>query len=183
MAIHRFICVLGIAALGLPVQGLAQGHPHEHGAARLDIAVEAGKLSLQLEAPLEALVGFERAPRTDAQRQRVDAAVARLKAADTLFEPDPASGCVLAKVELDSAVLELGPAAAPVKPAAPEDEHADLDASIEFRCKDTARLSFIDTRLFEAFAALQRIDVQVAAPKGQFKRSLKRPARRITLTR
>jgi hypothetical protein len=30
---------------------------------------------------------------------------------------------------------------------------------------------------------MQQIEVQVAAPKGQFKRTLKRPARRVALTR
>jgi Protein of unknown function (DUF2796) len=163
-------------ALALPLALHAQGH--EHGAARLDIALDAGSLTLQLEAPLESLFGFERAPRSAAERERVGAAIARLNAADTLWRPDPAGGCALAGVELTSAVLGLG--AAP--PGTPGD-HADLDANIVFRCRDAARVAYVDSQLFTAFAALQRIDVRVAAPAGQFRRTLKRPAARIVLTR
>lgn len=164
--------------LGAGGPAAAQGKAHEHGAARLDVAVEAGRLSLQLEAPLDSLFGFERAPRSDAERKRVDAGIARLKAADALFRPDPAAGCTLASVELRSAALKLGAPA-----ATPQGEHADLDAEIEFRCQDASKLAFIDTELFGAFANLQRIDVQAVTPKGQLKRTLKRPAARITLAR
>lgn len=157
----------------------AAGKAHEHGMARLDIAIDAGRLSLQLEVPLDSLFGFERAPRSDVERKRVEAGVARLNAADTLFRPDPAAGCVLADVELRAPVLGLGTAA----PGTAAGEHADLDGTIEFRCQDMARLGFIDIELFGAFANLKRLDVQAATPKGQLKRTLKRPATRITLNR
>ena len=179
MRFRPLLTLSGLLLLVLPLATQAQGKAHEHGAARLDVAVEAGKLSLQLEAPLDSLFGFERAPRTDVERKRVDAAVARLKAAESLFRPDSAGGCTLASVELASSVLELGRSA----PARGNSEHADLDAAIEFQCKDAARLGFIDSDLFVAFANLQRLDVQVATPKGQLKRTLKRPATRIALLR
>jgi Protein of unknown function (DUF2796) len=157
----------------------AAGHAHEHGVVKLDIAIEAGKLTVQMESPLDNLVGFERAPRTDAERQRVDAAVARLKAAATLFKIDPAAGCTLENVELVSAPLKLGQP----EPGAVDDGHADLDGDFEFSCKDGARASFIELGLFGAFSGMQRIDVQIAAPQGQFKRTLQRPASRIRLGR
>jgi Protein of unknown function (DUF2796) len=152
---------------------------HEHGAVKLDIAIEAGKVTLGMESPLDSLIGFERAPRTDAERQRVAAMVARLRAADTLFTFDAAAGCTLAGVELVSAPLKLGKA----EPQAAGDEHADLDGDFAFDCKDTGKLGFIDVGLFKAFAGMQRIDVQVATPKGQLKRTLTRPASRISLVR
>ena len=157
----------------------AQGHAHEHGVVKLDIAIEANKLSFQMESPLDNLVGFERAPRNDAERKRVDAAVAKLKAAGALFKIDPAAGCTLTNVELSSAPLKLGKAEA----SALEEGHADLDGDFEFTCKNAASASFIQLGLFDGFDAMQRIDVQIAAPQGQFKRTLRRPASRITLTR
>ena len=168
-----------LAALALAASMPAQGQAHEHGAARLDVAVEGNKLSLQLEAPLNSLFGFERAPRNATERLRVDTGVAALTSAIVLFQPDPAAGCTLDKVELNSAALALGKTTA----NAPPGEHADLDASITFSCKDTAQLGFIDLRLFYNFAPMQRIDVQIALPKGQLKRTLKRPASRITFAR
>ncbi|MFZ2649214.1 MAG: DUF2796 domain-containing protein [Burkholderiaceae bacterium] len=177
---------LVVAALSLllaqPLAAQAQARAHQHGVATIDVAIDAGTLSLRLEAPLEALFGFERAPRSDAERKAVQAVVARLNAADVLFRPDTAAGCTLERVELTSAVLKIGHVAA-TAPRGAEAEHADLESEVEFSCKQIAKLAGIDIGLFEAFAFLQRIDVQIATPKGQFKRSLKRPQRRIALLR
>ena len=176
--LHATLLAAGLAFAHAGVG--APGHAHEHGAVKLDIAVEPGKVSVQMESPLDNLVGFERAPRNDAERKKVDAAVARLKAADTLFKIDPAAGCTLANVELASAALKLG---TPDPAEKGEEGHADIDAEIEFTCTDSARAAFIDLALFSSFSGMQRIDVQVATPKGQAKRTLKRPASRITLAR
>lgn len=165
--------------LALPLFVLAQGKAHQHGVLALDIAVETRKLTLQMQSPLDNLVGFERAPRTDAERKRVEAALATLRAAQTLFVIDPAAHCRLSNVTIVSAALGLGAA----QPATAKDQHADIDASVEFECQDAARAAFIEVGLFDAFAEMKRIEVQVATPKGQLKHTLKRPARRVTLTR
>jgi hypothetical protein len=175
----RLGAALGLFMLAMPTVGWAQGKAHQHGLLRLDIAVEARKLSLQVESPLDNLVGFERAPRNEAERKRVDAALAKLKAGQALFSIDPAAQCILAKVELTSAALKLG---AP-EPASKSGEHADIDAVFEFDCQDAARAAFIDVGLFAAFVGMQQIDVQVATPTGQRKQTLKRPAQRVALTR
>ena len=57
-----------------------------------------------------------------------------------------------------------------------------IDGSFEFECVDAAKARYVDVGLFE-FARLQRLEVQLATPVGQFKRDLKRPASRITLTK
>ena len=163
----------------MPALSFAQSQAHQHGVLKLDIAVEARKLSLQMQSPLDNLVGFERAPRNEAERSRVDAALAKLKAGQTLFTIDPAAQCSLARVELTSGVLKLGPAA----PAGKTSEHADIDAVFDFDCQDAARATFVDVALFDAFAGMKQIDVQVATPTGQRKQTLKRPAKRVTLTR
>ena len=79
--------------LAAPLGALAAGHAHVHGVAKMDIAVEPKTIVVHLETPLDNLVGFERAPRTDSERQRADEAVARLRAGDELFKFDP--GCRL----------------------------------------------------------------------------------------
>lgn len=174
-AAHAVLCASLLVALPL---SHAAGNAHQHGVAKLDIAVEATKLTIQLESPLDNLLGFERAPRTDAERKLADAAVAKLRAAASMFKIDPAAQCKLANVELSSSALKLG------KPN-PEEEkagHADIDGSFEFECLDAAKAAYIDVGLFE-FSHLQRLEVQVATPKGQFKRNLKRPAKRIVLAK
>lgn len=165
-----------LAVCAAPILACAAGKAHVHGTARLDIAVEAKKITVQLESPLDNLLGYERAPRTDAERRQADALVARLKAAGTMFRIDPAAHCALAHVELASSALKLG------QPDPSEEGHADIDGSFEFDCTDATQAAFIDVGLFE-FARLQRIAVQVAAPRGQFKRDLQRPATRISLAK
>ena len=163
--------------LALSLAGPAwAGKAHEHGAARLDVALDGTTLTLALDTPLDGLLGFERAPRSDAERRAAEKAVATLRAADQLFAIDPAAGCALASVTLESAALKLGSA-----PAASADGHGDLEGEFVFRCR--AAPAFVDAGLFQAFARLSRIDVQVAAPKGQHKQVLKRPAQRIDLLR
>src|SRR5512144_2661724 len=93
---------MAIGALLLATSAIADG-PHEHGVVRLDVAVEPGRVTLLMESPLANLIGFERAPRTDAERQRVDAALAALNAAVTLIKIDPAAGCVPGAVVLNAA--------------------------------------------------------------------------------
>jgi hypothetical protein len=161
--------------LAAPLVALAQGHAHVHGVAKMDIAVEAKKITVSLETPLDNLVGFERAPRTDSERQRVDDAIARLRAGDAMFKFDPAAGCRMARVELRSAVLKLGKAE-----AAPKDGHAELEGEWEFDCADATLARHLDVGLF-AFNPLKQLQVQLALPKAQLKRELKRPNQRIVL--
>ena len=165
-----------LALLAVPVGAAAQ-HAHEHGRLRLAIAIDGEQLSIALEAPLDSLVGFERAPRTDAERRSAAAALARLRDAAALFTPDAAARCAAQPVELDAGLLAPGAAAAPAQ------EHADIDANYSFRCSQPAQLRALQTTLLEAFPRATRIDVQVAGPRGQRKATLQRPARTIELGR
>lgn len=177
------VCALALAA-ALPVAAHQHAHAHApaqahtHGQLTLDVAIDAQTITLAVAAPLDSFLGFERAPRTDAERQRVADMVARLKAADQLFQPDAAAGCKLARVDLASAALGLG-AAQGTDPG----EHADIDVDIVFRCAKAADARFIDVKLFDAYPRLRSIEAQVAAPTGQFKRSLRPGAARLGLTR
>jgi hypothetical protein len=153
------------------------GRAHEHGVARLDVGVEADRVSLLLEVPLDSLLGFEREPRTDAERAQAAATLAKLRDAGALFRIDPAAHCKPGRVDLRSAALGLGDAA----PA--NDGHADLDATFDFSCKDGNKSGFVEVHLFEAFPRLQRLDVQTATRRGQMKATLVRPVTRLPLAR
>ena len=144
------------------------------------MAIEGNKLTIAMEAPLDNLLGFERAPRTDAERKAAAEVLARLRSptqGKALFSADAAAQCTLSKAEVNAPVIEPG-----AKPAT-KDEHADLDASYEFSCAQPAELRSLDVGLFDAYKRLQRIDVQVAGAKSQSKVTLKRPARSVKLVR
>ncbi|MBI5719478.1 MAG: DUF2796 domain-containing protein [Burkholderiales bacterium] len=193
-----FAAGLAATALWAGTSAACAGKAHEHGVARLDIGVEAGLITLSLDVPLEGLVGFERAPRTDAERAAVTAALARLQEADKLVRIDSAAGCGAGKVELVAPVWGVGgasPAAAaapsgsapPAKPAdggvPAKDGHGDLEATYEFRCSNAPRANQVELGLFEAFARLKRIEVQAVMPRGQMKVVLRRPQTRVGLAR
>lgn len=175
------LCGLALqaGAHGPAPQGQAPLHAHVHGQATLDVAVDARSLQLQFSAPLDSLLGFERAPRTAAERQQVQALEQRLRAVDQLLRPDPAAGCSLTKVELQAPVLGLGQAEEHPHHGHGGEDHADLDLQAVFQCRDTARLQALDVQLFAAFAWLQQVEVQIAAPQGQFQRRLSRQAPRL----
>ncbi len=163
--------------LAAAVATAAAARPHEHGVAQLDVAVEAGRVTVVLDVPLESLLGFEHAPRGDAEKAAVDAALARLNAPAALFRIDPAAQCRPTRTELRSGALSLGDA------AAAKDGHDDLEASWEFTCQDGFKAGFVETGLFDAFARLQRVDVQAVTRKGQMKATLRRPVGRLPLAR
>lgn len=181
-----------LPALLLPLASLAmaqQQHAHTHGRLALDVAIDSPAITLTMEAPLDNFLGFERAPRTDAERKSVAAMIARLNAADTLFIPDSRAECHLSKVTLESAVLGLGDNAksdtvptqgTAAKGRPTQDEHADIDVSIVFACAKAALARQIDVKLFDAFKGTKNIDAQVASDQGQFKRSLNKAASRLT---
>jgi len=167
------LATLILAAAGAGAAYAAK--PHEHGVVKLDVAVEGDKLTVALEAPLDNLLGFERAPRTEAERKAASEVMARLRAPAGLFAADAAAQCALAKTDVQAPVLE-GSAKA-------KDGHADLDATYEFKCAQPAQLRALDVGLFEAYKRIQRIDVQVAGPQGQSKTTLRRPARSVKLVK
>lgn len=161
-------------ALLAPHAAAQEQHAHVHGLLKLDVAVDGPTLTLAIDSPLDNIVGFERAPNNPAEKKQVEQALARLRAADTLFQIDPAAGCKIAQIDLDAPLLGLGSVQA--KGAA---GHADLEGRFTFRCNDAARVRYIDIALFTAFRNLRQIDAQIAAPQGQFQRTLKRPNARL----
>jgi hypothetical protein len=169
------------------------GKAHEHGVVRLDVSIEGPQLSIAMTAASDNWLGFERAPRTDAERKAAAEVLTRLRNPSQgapLFAPNAQAQCQLAQAEVSAPVLEPAakPAAAPAAPPPPAPakggaEHADLEASYSFQCAQPAQLRTLDLGLFEAYKRIQRIEVQVAGPKGQAKVTLRRPARSVTLTR
>jgi hypothetical protein len=171
-----YAALFAMAACAAWVAMPAAAHKaHEHGVAQLAVAVDGATLSITLEAPLDGFVGFERSPRTDAERKTAAEALARLNDGAALFRPDAAAGCALAEARVSAPVLEPG--------ARATGEHADLEAGYTFHCARPQALRTVDVALFDAFRRLSRIEVQVAGVRAQSKATLRRPARTVTLAR
>lgn len=144
---------LVLAALSLPA--LAE-KGHVHGEGSLEVVIDKGGLSLRLELPLDVAVGFERAPQNE--KEKVALATAQQALADpALFAPTPAAGC-----KAEPARIEM-PKFEGKKPA----DHADIDATYEFRCANPAALKSVETTIFKSFKRLYRIEARRAGPVGQ----------------
>jgi hypothetical protein len=153
---------------------------HTHGDARLDVAVDGPTITLKLESPLDSLVGFERAPKNDAERARVREMAQALRSGE-LFVPTAAARCRLERAELASPVL--APELLGEKGAAPAaktgDEHAEIESTLVYRCEEPKALAGIDVMMFDWFKRLRRVEVQLAGPKGQSKQRLTAKSRQI----
>lgn len=181
------LALLSATAPLAQAQGPGHQHgAHQHGVAKLAVAVDGKQLEITLESPLDNLLGFERAPRTDAEREAVRKMAQRFHAPAGLFTPTPAAGCTpqgaeLASPVLDPALLAATGSAAAAAPAGKNgDGHADLEATVRFQCANPAALKGVDIGLFKAFPKFRQIDAAVAAGSGQ--RGSKLSARQTTLS-
>lgn len=159
----------------------ADGHAHGahvHGLAHLDAALDGRTLVIAIRSPGWDLVGFERAPRDEAERARIEAARATLADGARLFAFEPAGACRAAepaRVVLPSAIEPEGAAADPGEPGHP----GDWTATWTFDCAEPASLRAIRVDWFDAFASTERIEVQWIGPDGQAGHALTAAERRI----
>lgn len=183
MALHHPLSSLNSAlvlalTLGMGSTAIAHESAHVHGLMRLDVAIDAKTFTVQVEAPLDSLLGFEHRPRTAAQKQAADTMLKKMNDGATLIRPDLAASCKPIKVTIESEVLRSTNLA-----GGKDDDHADLDGRFEFTCEQPDKLTLIEIGFFDAFKRIQKIEVQVAGPKGQFKQTLKRPDKMLRLSR
>lgn len=183
-------CVLlaGIAVAQAHEEGHEHG-AHEHGVARLYIAIEGGTVQLDLDSPAVNLVGFEHEPGDAKERAALDKAVADLKQGIKLMSFTPAAQCSQKRVMVKSGLLEHdGETHHGHENDADEghhhadeadhdrehegeaggDEHADIAVFWEIGCARVDALREIDFKdLFERFPGTRRLRVQAVLPGGQ----------------
>jgi len=171
----------GLLAHTLPAAaGPATGHSHVHGQGRLDLILDARTLRLEAELPMETLTGFERAPRTDDERQRLSRALEALRAPG-LFRPTPEAAC---KPTLQTLRWSGSGEPATAIGGLPSDEtHTDILVTHEFECERPARLAAVEVGLFDALSRLRRIETRIAGPAGAQARTLQRNRRVLEIGR
>ena len=146
-----------LAVLALPAQA-----QHAHGEGMLDVVIDKDSIAINLELPLDAAVGFERAPRNEREKAALAATEKTLGDA-ALFVPTPAAEC---KAQTSKVVMPAFGAKAGA------DDHGDIDASYTYRCANPAALKGIETGIFKQFKRLYRLEAQRAGPGGQGKQRL-----------
>lgn len=140
---------------------------HVHGHAKVTMAVDDAQVTVEVEAPLASVVGFETEPATDEQRAAMSDAEGKLNSPETLFSFPEAAGCENAEKEVE---VER------------EDDHAEFHATYTFRCSNTAAIDAVETTLMSNFDKMEEVDVEFATPAGQGAVELERGDTRIALS-
>jgi hypothetical protein len=164
--------VLGLAVLVASAPALAADKAHHHGAASLQITIEGRTLQIVLESPADNILGFEHAPKNEAQKKSAAHAQQQLQETTRLFTPPPAAEC------------QAQPAQVEIKlPASGSDErHSEIEAAWRWECAKPAALDHIDVGLFKAFRRLRELRAQIINAQGQRAVTLKPNSARLKLT-
>jgi hypothetical protein len=141
---------------------------HEHGAARLNVALDGQALELELESPAMNLVGFEHAANSAADKTKVAAVRSQLQDPQALFGLS-AGDCSLSEAELESALFADDEHEDEEQHAdADESEHSEIHAHYQLDCKKPSELKQLNLgELFKRFPATEKIQVQLIGPNGQ----------------
>ncbi|MEJ2612881.1 MAG: DUF2796 domain-containing protein [Candidatus Thiodiazotropha sp.] len=171
---HRRFTVPAVLALALIAQAAGadehrQHGSHVHGISHLNVVLDGTTLAIELDSPAANLVGFEHAPRSDAEHAQQAHALARLRKGETLFVLPAEARCRLEYVDVAEEYADYLDEETEYHDEHEEDghHHSDIKGEYLFHCDTPAALNGIDVQLFEAFPATERLKVQFVAPKGQ----------------
>jgi len=168
--IHYFkflICSgLGLAALVASAESLEQ-HAHSHGAVTLNVALEGQVLSLEIDAPAINVLGFEKSPRNDAERQAVAAVDTWLSAGRDIAGVPRAAECRLQSVTYVAPKLGSG--------------HADYRPRYTFRCANPAALEWVELWALRRFKDVEKVEVNVISASMQRQDTLAPGSLRVSL--
>ncbi len=146
---------------------------HQHGHAELKFAWSNGNLDIELDTPAMNLTGFEHQAVNAKDKQTLQHVVQQLKQANQLLSLDIAAECKLQPVNIESSLINHQPNHSDEEMAhedhndqhkdhdEPTSEHADFEVSIQYHCKKTSQLKYIDmSGLFEVFNGIEELDVE-----------------------
>ena len=136
-------------------QAYAQSkHAHEHGKGKLEITIDKNGAIGKLKMPLEALVGFERIPKSEAEQNAITNLNQKLLKPASLFIVNKEAECNPKMIE-NRIVRDAN------------GKHADLDYQFDFNCSKPAVIKQMTIALFAEFKRIKEIKVESVGPSGQ----------------
>ena len=160
---------------------------HAHGHGTLDIVVEGELAMLELRMPGVNVVGFEHAPKDDAEREAVRRALEPLQDGASVFVLTPEADCVI-----EHSAAEIAAVAhedhhdddehAEHEAEADEEEHSELRATYQFRCGAPERLDRIETHVLEHLHDVEEIEVRAVTLMDQLATELHEGSTVVDLT-
>lgn len=182
-----------IAACSLAPVALAADNPgaHEHGHARLQVAVEENRIDLMLNSPAYNLAGFEHGARTEAEKSR-------LADINRWLETTPLVNTAAADCRVTAAAVELGGEeenhGGDTHHNHGHDEHdhhdedhheeathREYDVSQQLACNRLNADQEFTSALLERFEGMEELTVEWVSPSGQGSARLTRSNRAFTV--
>ena len=140
---------------------------HVHGEVTLNVAIDGGTLTVEIETPAAQVLGFEKSPRDDAERAAVTAADAGFRSGRGMFGVPTAAGCRLAGTDFTPPKLGSG--------------HADYRARYRFACSNAAALVWLEPWVLRRLKDVEKVEANIVGPGVQRQEILREPDRRIPL--
>ena len=151
-----------------------QHDAHVHGSATLNLALEEEKVHIEFDSPAANIIGFEHVPSSEADHAALNQAVATLKNGDPLFHFNDEAGCRMEEAMVTSALLEdeHSDHEAHGHKEHEAETHSDIEAAYHFKCTQPGKLTQLTVELFEAFPAMEEINVQYVIESKQDSKEL-----------
>ena len=184
------LCALAVFTL-FAVPAPAQ---HVHGVIELGVVVEDGAVAVSLNAPLSDVVGFEHAPESDEQLDRIRQAAAVLGDANAMFALADSAKCEISAMSIDGPAYltqhlaedDAGAAENHGHDHDPHDshdshsahddhaahdhqeseQHAEVNASYQWACGNVSAVEALGLRFAESFTGIETIEIQILTSAG-----------------
>ena len=160
--LHRPALIALLLGVSLPTYAGSnhdhhQHEAHVHGEARLELVLEGNTLEIAFHSPAHNLLGFEHAPRTDDEHQRITAATTTLSAGETLFRLD-GGNCTLQEASVNQ---QTSTDKHDKHDHSNDSEtHREFEAQYRYQCTAADTLRRIQIDLTKAFPRVEKITAE-----------------------
>lgn len=185
-------------ATAATAQDTREMEAHVHGVSTAEIAVEHGKVEIDILSPGMDIVGFEYVASSATDKDAVEAAIRTLLTPDVIVSLPEAAGCRLsgalahlhagdhdhdddAHMDDDHDHEDHAGEDHDDDDHADEAQHSEFHVSYSYACEDEDALTSIGFPFFEAFSNAQEIEVQFVTETGAGQAEITRAAPELTL--
>jgi len=171
---------------------IRQAESHVHGDAILALALDGNSLVAELESPLHNFVGFERLPKTDAEKEQLKMARTYLSRPAQLMNFNPSAKCKPDKAFHDVKIITDETDGDHGEDHHDDhdnndnhdaEEHQDVILEYSFSCDAPEELSSVTVELFDYFPNLTELEVIFLGPGTQIQSIIKPGSQSLSLTK
>ena len=165
-------------------QSGANESAHEHGVGALSLAIEGNDVEIELKVPGSDAVGFEHAPSSDSERQKVNESANTLRAIENIITLSTEANCITKEVEVSSELMKnlkddhssshdhnhnekKDDHEHKGHDKSVEESHAEFIAHYHLNCEKIEKLTDAKLNFFKTFPSAHELEVKWITPNGQ----------------